>query len=520
MARAEALRLGPFEGGLNTASDPTAVADSELVSCDNLELDLDGSLVSRPPIVETANLGSWTERVNIIGRGTFAGSNYLIASNSQGTYAFDGTNWTTIKANLKSEVALQYFGYIWIVPKPGTSATQAGGRWDPSGGFVADLNMPEGEAAVFHKSRMFVCPGKSATTNESRLRFTEPVSSSTLNWLSTDIIDVAPGDGQNLIDIEIYNDNLLLFKNDSTYVLAYDIKPTDAILRNINSIIGVSDKRCKVAYENSIFVFHEGNVYEIINYDFSRINLKVPFVLDGAAPSTRKETVFLCLLGDRLVVRYFNRIYVFGLKTRTWSTWSSANSILHNFGPLMSFPTDATTATNIKYYAGSSVQGYTNIVYIQNACDAVTTEKTISTSYDITCYMLTKNFDFADSHHFKRLMWWGADVLSTRDIVGKANPISQYFKVTWAQLKTHQWSEIKLNKWAYPLGAVVGVSTTATNNAAGGRLFTKFLKSMRFREINFELTLKNDGSTGQGPCRVFSLTAIVGSKQTVTKQVN
>ena len=48
MARAEALRLGPFVGGINTASDATAVADSELVDCVNFELDIDGSLVGRP----------------------------------------------------------------------------------------------------------------------------------------------------------------------------------------------------------------------------------------------------------------------------------------------------------------------------------------------------------------------------------------------------------------------------------------------------------------------------------------
>lgn len=519
MARGEALRLGPFVGGLNTSSDATAVADSELVTCDNFELDIDGSLVCRPPITETTG-NSFTERVNIIGRGTFSGSNYLIASNSQGTFAFDGTTWSTVKAGLKSEVALQFFGFMWIVPKPGTSGTQAGGRWNPASGFTADANMPEGEAALFHKSRMFICPGKSASTNESRLRFTDPIASTTLAWTGTNLIDVSPGDGQNLIDIAVYNDNLLLFKNDSTYVLAYDTRPSDAIIRNINSTLGVTTRRCVVSYENSIFIFHEGNVYEIINYDFTRVNIKVPFEYDGTATATRYEEVFLCLLGDRLVIRYFNRVYVYGLKTRTWSTWSSVNDVLNNFGPLMSFPTDAAQATNTKYYAGSSISTFPNVVYIIDGHEASTIEKTLTTNYDITCTMLTKNYDLADSHHFKRLMWWGADILTTRNIVGKATPVITSFQVTWATASAYKWGQLANNKWAQPLSSPLSTTTTLSNTSTAGRLFAKFLKSLRFRQINFRITLLCSGATVQGPARVFTLTAIVGSKQTVSKQVN
>lgn len=517
MARAEALRLGPFVGGLNTASDPTAVADSELVDCVNFELDVDGSLVSRPPIVETVKKASWTQRVNIIGRGTFSGSNYLIASNESGTYAFDGTTWTTIQTNLQSEVAVQFFGFMWIVPKPGTSATQKGGKWEPSGGFVEDADMPEGEAALFHKSRMFICPGVTATTNESRLRFTDSIASSTLAWTSTNLIDVAPGDGQKLIDIVIKDDNLLLFKNDSTYLLAYDIKPADAIVRQINPVLGVTTRRCVVPYENSIFCFHEGQVFEIVNYDFSRINLKVPFELDGTAPATRDEEVFLSLLGDRMLVRYFNSIYVFGLKTRTWTKWASSDDILHNFGPFMSFPTDAAQSTNTKYYAGSSIDTYPNIVVVQDGFDGPTVETTLTTASDITCFMRTKNYDLADSHHFKRMMWWGADVYTTRDITGAAIPIVANFKSKWGDLTT--WGAMLT--WGNPLATPVSVQTNTSLGGLGAtRIFTKFLKSLRFRQIKFELTLLTNGSTSQGPARVFSLTAMIGSKQTVSKQVN
>ena len=66
----DALQIGPFVGGLNTFSDPSAVADNELVVCDNFELDLDGSLKSRPPFIDLAQnipLNSAGGSPNILG---------------------------------------------------------------------------------------------------------------------------------------------------------------------------------------------------------------------------------------------------------------------------------------------------------------------------------------------------------------------------------------------------------------------------------------------------------------------
>lgn len=520
MARAQALRLGPFVGGLNTTSDPTAVADSELVECINFELDIDGSLQSRPPIVETTNNDAvWTNRIVIIGRATIAGVSYIIGSNSNGTYAFNGTSWSTIQANLHSHVALQYRDNVYIIPKPGTKATQNGGRWDGTT-FTADANMPEGEAAVFHKSRLFVTPGASATTDASRLSYTDTITSVALTWGS--FTDISVGDGENLVDVIVYNDNLLLFKQDSTYVLAYDLQPTDAIVREISTNIGATAYNCVAQYENSVFIYHEGNVYEVVNYDFARVSIKVPFVYDGNVPTgtTRVNDVFLSLVGDRLVVRYYNRIYVYGLKTRTWTRWESANSDLHNFGPLVPFPSNPTQSVNVKYYAGSCLSQHEKVFYTPDGYDATTKEKTLTTEYDIVCSMRTKNFDMADSHHFKKLMWWGADLYTNQNIVGKATPIVSSFRARWSDVAALTWGSVATRTWGQPLSEPYTQATSITDNSAVMRKFVKFLKTLRFRQIYFFVELRTDGTTVEGPCRVFTLTAIIASKQTVGKQVN
>lgn len=520
MARAEALRLGPFVGGMNTSSDPTSVADSELVECINFELDIDGSLQSRPPIVETTNnAASWTNRIVIIGRATIAGVSYIIGSNSNGTYAFNGSVWSLIQANLQSHIALQYRDNVYIIPKPGTSGTQSGGRWDGTT-FTADISMPEGESAVFHKSRLFIVPGASATVNASRLSYTDTITSVALTWGS--FADISVGDGENLIDVIVYNDNLLLFKQDSTYVLAYDLQPTDAIIREISTTIGATAQNCVVQYENSVFLYHEGNVYEVVNYDFARVSIKVPFVYDGAVPTgtTRVNEVFLSLLGDRLVVRYYNRIYVYGLKTRAWTRWVSDSPLLHNFGPLTPFPSNPTQSVNTKYYAGSCISQHETVFYIPDGVDATTKEATLTTAHDIKCSMQTKNFDLADSHHYKKLMWWGADIYTNQVILGKATPIISSFRARWSDVAGLTWGEIATRTWGQPLSEPYTQATTITDTSAVRRKFVKFLKTLRFRQIYFYVELLTDGTTVEGPCRVFTLTAIIGSKQTVSKQVN
>lgn len=515
MARAQALRLGPFVGGMNAASDPTAVADSELVDCVNFELDIDGSLTSRPPIKETAGTGG-TGPLMVIGRAVIAGVSYLIVSREEGgVWSYDGTTFSLIASTCKGKVALQYRDNVYVVASQ--ASAQNSFRWDGTT-TTFDANMPRGEAAVFHKTRMFIVPGIGSTTNTSRLYYSDVITAAALTWGS--FTDISPGDGQNLVDIVINNDNLLLFKQDSTYVLAYDLQPTDAIVRAINSTIGASKYRCVAVYENSVFTYHEGFVYEIVNYDFARISVKVPFVYDGYTPATftRIYNEFLCTLGDRLIVRYYNRIYVFNLKTRTWTRWEGAQAHLHNFGPVMAFPTN--TAGVNKYYAGSCLD-ITKMFIIQDGFDATTTESTISGgTVQMTCSMTTKNYDLADSHHFKKMMWWGADILTNQNILGKANPIISTYQVTWSQVSTYTWGDLAGNTWGQPLTAPSTEVTSISDSSAVMRKFTKFLKTLRFRQINYYLELKTDGSTTQGPCRVFTLTAIVASKQTVGKQVN
>lgn len=521
------LRLGPFVGGLNTQADPTAIGDAELVECVNFELDLDGSLISRPPIQTTTDMsGTWTERIVLLGVGVFSGSNYLFGSNADGIFYFTGGAWTAIVVGVytNAQSFVQYNDIAYFLLKP--NAVDHIVSWSPSGGLSAtvspNLNTmmgadKGGSSLAIFKERLFIVPGPDKVNNTSRLIFSDPGAPQTYST-TTQFVDIHPGDGQKLMDLLVHDDNLMLFKEDSTFVMSYTSSPSAAEVLSINTTIGASAKRCVLSYENSVFLYHEGNVFEIVNYDFQRINTKIPFVYDSSAPSTRDESVFLSLLGDRLVIRYYNNVYVYGLRTRTWGRWQSANTELHNFGPIVGIPSNVVQAINDLYYAGSSIHSNERVFLIKNGFGA-DVENVAGTPVVISSSITTKNYDLANPYQFKKLYWWGVDVETNTSVTGTVNPIIFGFLPTWSML-TGTWLSYAAVLWG---SLLVTPSVSSTVSAVGSgnlRRFIKFPKALRYRQINFQVFLTSSGSTTDSPAKIFSVIAMTATKETLTKALS
>lgn len=586
----EAVRLGPFSGGLNVISDPTTIADVELAECLNFEQDLDGSLKSRTPFKEIAGHASFTERIVFLNEAVFGTDHYLIASNVNGVYFFLNGSFTLITNTFEAGAAVQYADKVYLVPKPGSA--NPGGKWDPTAGYTAVAAIPQGQAAVVHKERLYICPGTKATTNASRLKFSDP--SNLDSYPAGNFIDVRQGDGTKLIDVTVYQDNLLLFKEQSTHLLAYDTRPDDAVLRPISDTIGVNRQWNVVNYENQVYIFSGGWVYEITNLDFLRLNVKVPFVRDDTVPSAfSDEFIFLCLLGDRLVCRYYRKIYVYGMRTRTWSEWDSKETTLHYFGPIGI----VRPSTGDEWYAGACIQstktvvrffdkqtstdvempltanirlavannagtvstfittdadagdvnvgdyvqlttsgdvlkegtvfrvisksssgGNTTITFTPNAAATTASTNKIKVVPRIFCTARTKNYDMAISHQFKRLWWWGASVSTNNEIFGYLTPITTSFLVTWDDLANFTWDQ--LFTWDQPLQAPTFVQTVVPTGQGVVRQAVKFLKAIRYLQVNFKVQLSTVGSTVDGPAKLFTMIAWTEPKQVVSKAVS
>lgn len=519
------LRLGPFSGGLNITSDPVLIGDNELIDCLNLELDVDGSLVSRPAI-QILFQGAQNQRLLIFGSAVFSGTLYLFATRDGKTFVSsnEGSSWTELNPGAVSRECKTmeiYANTVWL---PATPTSANGGiSWTPGGGAVAVAAMPRANKCIVHKNRLYLCPGETATSNESRLSFSQAADFTT--WPGANIIDVQPGDGDTLNNLAVYQDNLLLFKGESTHVLAYDLDPVDAILREINPVVGSQGSFGVVQYENTVYSMHRNKVYEITNFNFSLINVKVPPVFDNSLPTgttARYENQHLSTLGERLVVRYFNRTYVYQLRTKTWSEWSktddSSTIEWHIFGPLVR-ARDLTGSGADSYYTGYSFDvssgGY-KVIKIKDGRFAGAEEGT--GSHKFYCIATTKDYDMADPIRYKRLFWWGADIISGQTVLGAITPITLINSVTWDALTTETWAD--LDTWGNPIsGSVAFQETITADNIANTNKLIKFGKGMRFRKANFSIRLETDGSPSQ-PTKIFQFAAVVGIKQLVSARAS
>jgi len=520
----EILRLGPFSGGLNISSDPVLVKDDELIDLLNFELDIDGSLVSRPAIQVTVQ-GANNERLLIFGSVVFSGVLYLFATRAGGTYVSSnaGTTWTQLApGGLSRECKTMevYNNTVWLPATPGSA--NGGMSWTVGGGAVAVAAMPRAEKCTVHKNRLYCVPGESATTNASRLTFSQSADFTT--WPGTSFIDVQPGDGDTLNNVIVYQDNLLLFKGESTHVLAYDLDPVDAILREINPVVGSTGSLGVVQYENTVYAMHRNKVYEITNYNFSLLNLKVPLVFDNALPSgttARYENQSLSTLGERLIVRYYNRTYSFQLRTRTWSEWSKTDSTSiiewHIFGPLIR-ARDLSGSGLDSYYTGYSFDVSANGYKVIKIVDGRTGGAAEGTGlHSFYCIATTKDYDMADPVRYKKLFWWGADVRTGDDVLGSITPITLINSVTWDMLTTETWAD--LGTWSSPTTeATVYSELVPGDDIENTNKMIKFGKTMRFRKANFSVRLITDG-TPTRPAKIFQYVAVVGVKQLVSAKV-
>lgn len=86
--------------------------------------------------------------------------------------------------------------------------------------------------------------------------------------------------------------------------------------------------------------------------------------------------------------------------------------------------------------------------------------------------------------------------------------------VTWGHL-------LNTGTWGYPLSTAAEVKTEYNLAGSGPiRKFVKMAKSLRFRQIYFRVIFGTDGSLGTAPVNLFTITAYVGTKETVSKGIS
>lgn len=501
------VKIGPFVGGMNTYSGPTSIADTEAVELLNVDIDLDGTVVSRPPLAATSTGVSGSGHIIGVYRSTtdIVYMIYAFAAEAKAFNTSDGV-FTTIAAG-DFTASVQYNDFLWLIKRP-SGVTQGGTKWSPSAGASDIATMPRGLSACVYKERVFISASRTSDdTSINRVKFSNPADPAT--WTSTDYFDVSAGDGQDITKLIVFDAGIVIFKSDSTFLFAYESAPTKGQIQQISASLGANNNYCVVEYENNLFVMHEANVYRISNWNWEHANIKVPFEYVNSFAIDIPDGSSISVVDNRLICRYFDSYYVLGLKTGSWVKWVWATG--RTPSEFVGSPTLNPATGTTKYYAASYATINVTRYEFENKVDAVAESFMVK--------ILTKAYDFGPSYSFKRLFWWGVDILSKAPIDFRVTPVVYAVPVTWGQLIGVPFTS--LGTWGRPLEVSIDVTDSInSSNPSNYRTFVKLLKSLRFRQIQFTLESTLDGTSQTGPLRVFSLTAFVDSRETVVKKVS
>lgn len=509
-----AVALGPFAGGLNNASGSgEGIDDKEVFSCLNLEVALDGgSLVNRPAIRQFAISGiSPADGIKLIG--TFLpenGERYIVAAVGDVVHVIDvstgasAANHTTLTATC----CIQYQNRLYVIPQA-TSAGD-GGYFDEALTWTAVAAIPRGDAVVLYKERIWVAAGITATSNTSRFSFSAVGDGTT--WGGADFIDLAKGNGEKLVYMTTTANDIILFKEHSTWRFGYASDPAKADTTLIDNKIGVPAINCAVTYNNNtIYVLHDNSVYELYGGVYTRISDKIELtqVLDNTLYST--DLYGLTLHRDRLFVRYYSNLYVLSLRTQKWAQWSSTRK----FSRVVSIPS-ATIGLDVAYAHSASTDTAGELfTFIDDRTTGVGTDETF------TCSITTKTYDFDVPHKFKMINMWQLQIATSSDADGSFTIPNSSIPPTWYEWgQTYTWYSINAAgiTWNNQT-AVTSTKTVTPTGGAYGRKIIKYGTKQRFRQGYFTISCPAVANTVlDSSVKLYDITVFLTQKQNVVRE--
>lgn len=369
----QAVQIGPFTGGLNNISLAGEARDTEVVDLVNLEVSVDTSLTSRPPIESIA--GSTLPVTNTIGwdvlgvyRVTTEEWYLIVTVPKDGTTNTDttvksylngivgvGESVTIIKecAGLNNRITsmVQFKDKLFFNVNEG--ATDRGFWWKKAEaiGGTTVATMPRGNVMISWKTRLWVS-GTGEAANGDRVWFSKIDASGPLpdTWDAADFFDTAPGEGGFITAMVPSFNNLIIFKNDGTWRFSFPSQPAKGVIDKISGDVGCSGKNAVVDFENYMYVYDQGRVYEMVNSNFSQLNRFVNFTEDSLSVDSVAPGVELSVVNRRLLVRYFNNVYCFTIDSKAWSQW---RTYAGTPGKFMALPADSDSSDPSTYIAAS-----------------------------------------------------------------------------------------------------------------------------------------------------------------------
>jgi len=514
------IQFGPFKSGMVNTTDIAAIPDDALYECTNFDFDIDGSLVSRPPIVPFAAPPTGHEDDDSQPHGYYVrddGVTSLVVTVGDATFLLGVASkvWTQIWDKPASGF-VQYNNKVVLI-----SEVAAGGYWE-AGTFTATPTMPLGSQIVFYQERLWAYGQKgtalSTTVWFSKLTVISPPST-IWDWApSDDFFLVGPGDGQWITNIVADSNALLIFRNLSTWQFTYPTSPLQGTLRQLNPTVGAENKHSVVRYESYYFVLNQGYLYQFINYQYyplnmKKVNLERTTLSNGLAADYR-----VSLFGTKVIVWYLGSTFVYNIITGTWSRWVSIQTRGAQF---FMMPPDPTQGDARVALAVSGENDRFGVFRIQEDPLA------LPPGEEMDCFVQTKAYALEQSSRHKRLTLWMAEITSANGATGYLSPSGLPIDgVDWDSmadptLAPDGWDTLAQGTWDNPLILSTNIVDPVPFPAQGPfRQVIKFVRDIRFIRTYFEVRIPNDGTVRTGPVRIYSITPYLRIAAGTSKKVS
>lgn len=522
----EPTPIGPFKGGLNNAARiGEFIEDDELFDLVNLEVDVNETLVNRPAIKRINVSGGVGDQYLLGHFKDVSGKDFLLNLNNvqaDGSGTMDmydpvtGGKMSSAAVSINTLAAIQWRDKMWVVGR----VAGTGGYWSYSGtawSWTAVAAMPMGENVAVYRNRLIIGAGIGSTQDASRIWISNDKDGTLWNWTANPWVEIDSGNGEKLTAMIGMANDMLLFKEHSTYRFGWSTDPAQAELSKISSTIGCPNSACVTTYDNNnVYLLHGDSVYELFNYSFTKISTKISLkqTLDNTLRAT--ELFGLTMFRDRLFVRYYAYIYVYNVKTQAWCRWET----LRKFSKLTIIPS---TTVGLDYaYAHPADSGQVSLYFFQD--DRVSgVGGTGSLGEAFNCSIISKTYDFDIPYKFKKQFWWAAVIATSGNTTFTTTIPNAMEQITWDYAKAaYKWQD----GVAIPVtwGDSGDLVITEVVQPTLGRYFRKIIKleqALRFRQVIYALsTVAISNSYSDASVRIYQLTTFLQEKETIVKKVS
>ncbi len=512
--------LGPFTGGLHNASGRgEAIQDAELYDLTNFEVDPDdGTIVNRPGIDVVSN-GLPVSSITI---GTFypAGADpFAITTNNTNIKIVNVRTGNVVFTQACSgHAGASFYGVnqdrFYIAPVAGKTD---GGFFTYNGttfSWTPVPQIPPGDVLVVYQTRLFLASGDQEPAKTDGTLYWCKATDGTVWDKPNDggSVGINPGDGQRLKSIAVLNNDIILFKEHSTYRFTYTGNPLNATISKISNVIGAPNWNSVAVYDNnSVFVIHSGAVWQL--YAFNYVKISIPLKLEQIiGPNNTNSSLFQCLsiCFNRLFFRYWNKMYVYGLDTKTWSIWQTSR----DFNRVFYCPSTTNSGNpdvGFMCPAGNTATG-TLQIYNDRYSHIV-----VNGGEVFTCTLQTKIFDFNEPWAYKVLFWWGLHIAAAGTVAAQAQIPNAIRVVKWGDVASRTWGDAAAFKW----GSSTKITTPVTRGVSSGEFGRRFIKNtgkMRFRQIYWTVTYTTQyNAENDAIIRIYSIVPVLKEKETVSR---